>query len=121
MTAYGVSGLLRKSGKKWPKNQVAEDKDMKKRDQRKPENWINPLQAVRQHCFECMGEVGSAARMATECHSFKCWLWPLRLGMRPKTAGKKLYNFPDKSVYEIEDVDEAIHKASRVKVGTREC
>lgn len=39
---------------------------------------VTRAQAIRQHCYECMGYDSRAA--IRECASEKCWLWPWRNG-----------------------------------------
>jgi len=51
-----------------------------KRPRRKGE-VASPLKAIRNHCLECMGY---QAKEVKNCPAKECWLWPYRMGKRPK-------------------------------------
>ena len=80
-------------------------------DRRKPENWTGPLKAIRLKCLDCTcGQTG----LVRECQIFTCSLWPFRLGKRPKTAGKRLYDFSNPAVVEIQNPIEASDAAGNL-------
>ena len=55
-------------------------------------------------------------KLVRECHIYGCSLWPYRFGKRPRTVGKKLYDFPDPSIFEIDDPQEATDHGGKVPV-----
>jgi len=48
---------------------------------RKKGQVATPILSIRKHCLEC---VGYSAQEVLACQSPACWLFPYRLGKRPK-------------------------------------
>lgn len=82
-------------------------------DYRNPANRVTSLRSIREHCLDCNQ---GKSRLIRECHIYTCSLWPYRLGKNPKTAGDKLYDFPDPKVFETDDPIEATKYAGTVPV-----
>ena len=53
------------------------------RRRREPGEFPTPMAAIRNHCLECVGYVGTEVE---RCTAPECWLYPWRFGMRPDRA-----------------------------------
>jgi len=87
-------------------------------DYRKQENWRGQLKHIRLKCLDCCAD---SIKLVRECHIYTCPLWPFRFGQGPRTAGKKLYDFPDPKVFEIENPHEATDYAGTIPVDDASC
>ena len=58
-----------------------------RKDYRKKENILTPLKAIKQHCFECVGE---NRRDVDGCMGYKCPLYPHRFGKDGSREPRKL-------------------------------
>lgn len=86
---------------------------MKEIDYRKPQNWNSAFKSIRKKCLDCCADSPKSVR---ECHVYSCPLWPYRFGKKPRTVGKKLYAFPDPTIFEIDDPQEATDYGGKVPV-----